>query len=210
MQTQNNFGNDLDEPMFPDYAALEAEDRAIENKWLNRFPWLTGEERSVYHLADHPDFPGVCAEDEQYDAFAVRMQRDSERVVPCQFDAGWGKVRGAFDLVTGVTYLVDNGAYVLSGDELPSTVTIIFADEPQAVLHRVELVEGIANVTPVQSSQDSPRLTLAELLSGQGRPVSVQSISNVVEHLARVNKLPPVQASVNGQRFGTFHPTGRP
>lgn len=193
-------------PLYPNYAAENAQERTHFDTWLNRFPWLTWNERSPRHLADHPAFPGVCAEDEEYDAFAVQLRRDSLRLVPCVYQLSWGKVRGAFDLVSGAADLLDNGVYTL-GTELPDVVDIIFdEDDPHAVLRNVHLKEGFANVGPVDSSRKTKGVTFGEIMSREARPLSTAAIGNIVEHLARVGKLPPVTASVNGKRFGTYHP----
>jgi hypothetical protein len=185
-----------DAPLTPNYAAMDAEDQRRENVWLNRFPWLTNTERSVYHLADHLDFPGAYAEEHEYDAFAAKLRRESARRVPCLFMLGWGNVRGSVDLVSGATYLRDGDSYVL-GMELPSSVTIVFDDEPQATLSKVLLKNGVMQVSPASSSQPAQGVSLGALLNRDARPVSTAAIGNVVEHLARVGKLPPVATVLN-------------
>lgn len=205
MNLTDNRSAGRDYPDFPNYAELEALDRAESEVWLNRFPWLTSSERELRALADHPDFPGVCAEKAEYDAFALRRRRDSVRRVSCIFNVGWGKIRGAFDLVSGTAYLLDNGQYTL-GEELPDSVDIEFADEPGAKLSRVQLVSGFANVAPVDSLHEPALATLGEILSRTAQPVSTASLAVVVERLASVGKLPPVEGSVNGKRFDSYHP----
>ena len=200
-----HFHDDLDYPGDVDYEALDAANRAEDEDWLNRLPWMTGGERTRYALANHPEFPGACASGQDYDTFAVRLRRASQRQVPCVFDMDWGKVRGAFDLVSGATYLLDDGQYVL-GEELPDTVTVRFADEPRAVLYRIHLVQGFANVHYVETTQDTDRVTSGELLAAEARRVPVDELGRVVEQLAKAHKLPPVTASVNWKRFNTYHP----
>jgi hypothetical protein len=186
-----------DAPLTPNYAAMDAEDQRRENVWLNRFPWLTDKERSVYNLADHPAFPGAYAEEHEYDTFAAQLRRESARRVPCLFMLGWGNVRGAVELVSGATYLQDGKSYVL-GQELPSSVTIAFDDDDsRATLTKVLLKGGVIQVSPAGSPQTAQGVSLGALLNRDARPVSVTSIGNIVEHLARVGKLPPVTAVFN-------------
>jgi len=193
-----------DAPLMPNYAAMEAEDRRHENVWLNRFHWLTSNERSIYNLADHVDFPGVCAEDAEYDAFAAQLRRESSRLVPCLFQLGWGTVRGAVDVVSGATYLLDNGTYTL-GTELPGAVTISFDDVPGATMTKVQLKDGYLNVCLADSSRNTQGMSLRELLNRESSPISTKAINNVVEHLAHVGKLPPVTTLDKGERNSTHH-----
>jgi hypothetical protein len=190
---------------YEDFEVQDAEDRQQADAWLRRLPWLTERERSRDALAKHPAYPVACANEPDYNAFAVRLRRDSERRVPCVFDMGWGKVRGAFDLVSGAAFLLEDGQYRLA-DELSQTVDITFADATGAYLYQVEVVNGFANVLYVDTSFDANRTPAGELLAAEAQQVPVYSLGDVVEALARINKLPPVTASANRRRFGTYHP----
>ena len=201
----DNPAADLDYTVNIDYAAQDAADQAEADAWLNRLSWLTAEERAFDRLAKHPAFPGMGADEAEFDAFAMQLRRDSERRVPCQFDIGGAKVRGAMDLASGATYLLEDGQYTL-GDALPETVTVVFADEPSAALFRVPLRQGFASICPFSPARNDERVTLCELLRQHARPVSAQDMEVVVERLAKAGKLPAVSASVNGRRFGTYHP----
>lgn len=189
---------------YDDFEAQDAEDREQADKWLRRLPWLTERERSQDLLAKHPDYPGAGARDADFDAFAVRLRRACERRVSCAFDMGWGKIRGAFDLVTGAAYLLEDGHYRLA-DELPATVDMTFAEESGAHLYQVRLVNGFANVLYVDSVLESSHTPSGELFAAEAQPVLVYSLGDVVETLARNNRLPPVSASPNGKRLGTYH-----
>jgi hypothetical protein len=77
----------LDYPGPVDYEAQDAADREEE---------LTWQERSFRCLANHPEFPGSCADGADCDAFATELRRASQRRVPCQFGLGGMNVRGKF------------------------------------------------------------------------------------------------------------------
>lgn len=186
-----------DAPLMPNYAAMDAEDQRRESVWLNRFPWLTEKERSIYHLADHQAFPGAYAEEHEYDTFAGQLRRESARRVPCLFLLDGGNVRGAVDLVSGATYLQNGKSHVL-GLKLPSSVSISFDDDDsRATLFKVQLKIGVIQLSPAGSSQTTQGVSLGALLNHDARPVSVTAIGKIVEHLARVGKLPPVTAVIN-------------
>jgi hypothetical protein len=190
-----------DHPVY-NYEADEAADRAEEEAWLNRLPWLTARERDTVNR--HPAYPDGMGGDADYDAFALELRRSYSRRVECQFDLGHARVRGAVDLVTGSTYLMDEGAYTLA-EELPEYVNVIFADEPATALRGVEVLNGFINLNPPCSYHKPERATLSEILTNRPR-VSAYDLQRVVEHLEKAGKLPPVVASVNGKRHGTFHP----
>ena len=194
----------LDYPGPIDYAAQDAADRAEEEAWLERLPWLTGQERSYSRLAAHPAFPDGSTDDEAYDAFATQLRRDSQRVVPCRFDLGSFRVRGKFDLVSGAAYVTEDGHDTLF--EALEVAHIGFGKDDSLGLQFVQFADGVANLAPRMPTRNPERATLSEVLRARVPVVTATSLAYVVESLAKLGQLPDVTASVNGKRFGTFHP----
>jgi hypothetical protein len=188
------------------YVDADLAQREDEDTWLCRLPWLTEKERSIFRMGDHPGFPGAYASDAEYDSFALQLRRSCKRVVPCQFRMQGFNIRGAVDLVSGHTYMLDDGRYVLIDDELQDVVDIQFDDNPALTLKALAVVRGSVNLSPVPKESAEPMLTLFELLSRRSRGASPRCMGQIVEALEAKNALPPIEASVRGQLDKSFYP----
>lgn len=171
--------------------------------WHELFYWLTPSERSSRALADHPAFPGLFPGEEENGRFAETMRRASSRKLDCSFHLPWGRVSGCLEVVSGAAYIYEDGRPSLA-EEFNGFLNVTF-DAPGASLFQVEFVEGFIHTRQDDRVFDKDRVTGGELTSARAQRVDVYELQRVLHLLEQEGKLPPVEASFNGKRWGTFH-----
>lgn len=203
----HDFDSGIDETWNPNYYAdSEVTFREEEDARLQQLPWLTEAERSPFRLGDHPRYPGLYAEPHEYDAFAQTLRETCSRILPCQYRTPSFSIRGGLDVVSGVTYLLEENRYVLTDEELPNVVDIQFGDdEPALLLKGITVTEGCVRIEGSTRDTQPPR-SLSDVLRDRTQAISARALGDIVQALERKGSLPSIVASVRGKRTNQFYP----
>lgn len=170
----------------------EADYEADEHFWQQRLAFLSDAERQPSALAKLPGFPGWAASPEQGNAFAQAIRRSYSRVVCCLYQAGWGRVRGAFDIVTGQCYMVSDGKLVRAND-LPEVFNLELGMGlgEAATLSYVRSTNGTAHMFLLDQPRSNEPRSLGAVLRDMA--ISPIELTRVVEALSRAGQLPALQ-----------------
>jgi hypothetical protein len=88
------------------------QDRERSERWTwlaESLPWATLAEVEI--LTKRKDFPGIFSSFTELGAFVDKVTKGRSRRVPCRISAGSFTVSAQVDLISGRTYMVNDGRY---------------------------------------------------------------------------------------------------